>query len=86
MRISGHIDKIRRSSSEVKPVEARKSTVDFSWKREVVPIGGWWFIIDRKSSPMDSRKSIFSWKSGRGAGDGKCNSCSGLRGGRLIDL
>ena len=55
VRISGHIERIRRSSTVVKFMEARKSTVDFRSLRESVMMGGWCWIREKKSRPMESR-------------------------------
>lgn len=55
VRIWGHMERIRRSSSVVKLMEARKSTVDFRSWREANMMGGWCWIREKKSRPMDSR-------------------------------
>lgn len=55
VRISGHMERIRRSSSVLKLKEVRKSTVDFRSLREVVMMGGWCWIREKKSRPMESR-------------------------------
>ena len=55
VRISGHMDRMRRSSSVVKFMDARKSTVDFRSLREAIMMGGWCWIREKKSRPMESR-------------------------------
>ncbi|OMO52466.1 receptor-like protein kinase [Corchorus olitorius] len=56
VRISGHMEKIRRNSSAVKFMEVRNSTVDFRSSKQVVMIGGWCSIKEKKSRPLESRK------------------------------
>lgn len=90
VRISGHIPTIRRNSTAVKFIEVMKSTADLMSAKEAVATGGWSFMMERKSMPMESRKSSFSWKSewwsrwGVGGGMGGDNGgMSGVREGSL---
>lgn len=87
VRISGHIPTILRNSTAVKFMEVMKSTADLMSAREAAATGGWSLMTEKKSMPMESRKSIFSWNSvrgsGWGSGGGERGGTAGLRGGSL---
>lgn len=50
-------------------VDRRKSTTDFKSAAEAEMIGGWIGRREKKSMPMESRYSIFSWKLESWGGD-----------------
>lgn len=95
VKISGHMETIRRNSAAVKSMEVIKPTVDLTSCRDTEMIGGWSLINEKKSIPMESRKSIFSWNSewvcGGGGGGGDVEGIcliilGGLGGGGVIVL
>lgn len=86
VKISGHMETIRRNSAAAKSMEVIKSTVDLMSFRDAETIGGWSMIKEKKSIPMESRKSIFSWNSewvllfGGGEMEGICVILGGMGG------
>lgn len=85
VKISGHMETIRRKSAAAKSMEVIKSTVDLMSFRDAETIGGWSLIKEKKSIPMESRKSIFSWNSewvifGGGEMEGICVIFGGMGG------
>lgn len=60
VRISGHIPTERRMSLKLSPTEHRSWTVGFISSRGQDRIGGCAVAREKRSMPMESRKSIFS--------------------------
>jgi hypothetical protein len=56
LRISGHMEMIRRNSRGVKFLEVSKSMMDLMFGKEAVRmIGRWLFMRENMSRPIESR-------------------------------
>lgn len=82
VRISGHIPTERRMSLKVSPTEHRSWTVGFISSRGQDRIGGCAVAREKRSMPMESRKSIFSLN-GEAEAEGSVSSVS-VRGSNLV--